>query len=235
MKKSGIFFVLIVIITSLFSLFILNKVVTPVVAFANFLEVIRVPEYRSYVGDYLKKYPSISIILISYITIALLSVALIMNRLKTFRNKHSVSIRIQILVLGLIVLIPLTLDYYFFKSKNVSCGQIFYKCKNGWHYEKNSLGQKVDVHYLVDYKGKRVSDSFVGCGYDGTPADYEFLLSQIEGIGSTDNNTEVIYFFPDKTSARLDRVKKPYLDTLELSDFYRNEISRLMFEGTECR
>jgi hypothetical protein len=235
MKKSGIFFLLIIIICTLFSLYILNKVVEPVVAYANFLQELKVVNYRSYAVDYLKKYPSILVILSSYITIIVLSSALIINKLKSFRNKHSITLPIQILVLGLIVLIPFTLDYYFFKSKNVPCGQIFYKCHNGWHYEKNSFGHRIDVHYLVDYKGKRISDSFVGCGYDGTPADYELLLSKIEGIGSTDNNTEVIYFFPDGSSARLDREKKPYLDTIQLSTFYNNEIYRLMFEGTGCR
>jgi hypothetical protein len=136
----------------------------------------------------------------------------------------------------IMIVIPFLFDMIRVKYGLSECGAFFYKCKNGWHYESNFLGQRIDIHYLVNYKGDRIQkDNFLGCGYNGGPKEYNELLMQIPGIRVVEENDKTrTYRTEDQKTLILDLRTKPHLPDIADNDSYRVMLSELMFKGTEC-
>lgn len=124
-----------------------------------------------------------------------------------------------------------TLLAYFAITNYFSCRSIFQFCKDGWHYEKNFLGQKVDVHYKIDLNGKRINPGDVGCGfYDDTPKNWDRLVMSLPNVKKIDENDDrIIYKLDNGTIGQINKNKKPYAD-----DALSFAVSNIMFKGTSC-
>jgi len=145
---------------------------------------------------------------------------------KTKKNKNLELIFVLIFI-SLLVLVL----FYVGKNNYDNCRSYFQFCKNGWHYEKNFLGQKVDVHYKVDLNGKRINSGDIGCGfYDDTPRNWDRLVMSLPNVKKIDENDDrIIYELNNGTIGQVNKNKKPHAD-----DILTFAVSNIMFKGTSC-
>ncbi|NTU47103.1 hypothetical protein HGA88_05745 [Candidatus Roizmanbacteria bacterium] len=119
---------------------------------------------------------------------------------------------------------------YIIGSNQIHCYSFLEFCKNGWHYEKNFLGQRVDVHYKINLFGKVLPNSFTGCGYDGSPTDYDRLVLTVPGVHKLEeNNTQIVYQFLNDQKGYLHKNTKPYPD-----EIVTRAIAPFIYKGTRC-
>jgi len=161
----------------------------------------------------------------------LLVMNLLTNLIFTFKYKWSKKASLSYLSLFLSIFIIFFIIFLRFINTNYSnCYDFFQFCKNGWHYETNKFGQRVDVHYKTDLKGNKLPNSFVGCGFDEKPKNYDLLIMSLSGVKKIeDDNNHTLYLFKDGVKGYLNKKSKPYGD-----DIITQRISDLMFLGTSC-
>lgn len=161
-------------------------------------------------------------------TIFLLSViSFIIQFIYLFKQSKNIFSHVGLSILAFIF----TLSTYFAITNYFSCDSYFQFCKNGWHYEKNFLGQKVDVHYKVDLSGKRINSGGVGCGfYDDTPRNWDRLVMSLPKVKKIDESEDrILYELDNGTIGQINKNKKPYAD-----DILTFAVSDIMFKGTSC-
>ncbi len=165
----------------------------------------------------------------------LITINLIINIIFLIKKKRKLNKRQNKSLLNLIASI-LTFVFlvaiYFLNSNYTHCYHFFQLCKNGWHYEYNRFGQRVDVHYKTDLQGKKLPHSFIGCGYNGSPEDYHKLIMALPGIKMIeDNENQRVYQFLNGTKGYLNKKNKPYADH-NLNIAIQNK--DLVYSGTSC-
>ncbi len=118
------------------------------------------------------------------------------------------------------------------KNNLDNCRSYFQFCKNGWHYEKNFLGQKVSIHYKIDsITGKRLTIGGLGCVFEeDSPENWGKLVMTLQNAKKIrQDNTTAIYELSNGQIGKITNKQRPYAD-----DIISFAVSNLIFKGTSC-